>query len=84
MSKNSKIPSGSLAWLIVNVMVSRVGLTRYLREYQPLGTAGGLFHFRDVILSGSPELFIGLYIHLSRHINSLVLDFLDGLHRQYV
>ena len=33
---------------------------RYLREYQPLGTGGGLFHFRDVILSGGPEMFFGV------------------------
>lgn len=28
---------------------------KYLREYQALGTAGGLYHFRDVILKGRPE-----------------------------
>ncbi|CAG8517397.1 9498_t:CDS:2 [Acaulospora morrowiae] len=28
---------------------------RYLREYQSLGTAGGLYHFRDEILRGDPE-----------------------------
>ncbi|EFZ02321.1 nucleotidyl transferase [Metarhizium robertsii] len=28
---------------------------RYLREYQALGTAGGLYHFRDAILKGKPE-----------------------------
>ncbi|KAA8626135.1 GCD1 Nucleoside-diphosphate-sugar pyrophosphorylase [Pyrenophora tritici-repentis] len=32
---------------------------KYLREYQALGTAGGLYHFRDVILKGKPEkLFV--------------------------
>ncbi|TWU74945.1 Proteasome subunit alpha type-2 [Metarhizium rileyi] len=32
---------------------------RYLREYQALGTAGGLYHFRDAILKGRPErLFV--------------------------
>ena len=25
---------------------------QYLREYQALGTAGGLYHFRDAILKG--------------------------------
>ncbi|EPZ36100.1 Nucleotidyl transferase domain-containing protein [Rozella allomycis CSF55] len=30
---------------------------RYLREYQSLGTAGGLYHFRDQILRGSTERF---------------------------
>ena len=28
---------------------------KYLREYQALGTAGGLYHFRDAILKGNPE-----------------------------
>ncbi|KAK2745103.1 Proteasome subunit alpha type-2 [Myotisia sp. PD_48] len=32
----------------------------YLREYQALGTAGGLYHFRDVILKGRPERFFVL------------------------
>ncbi|ETR97449.1 nucleotide-diphospho-sugar transferase [Trichoderma reesei RUT C-30] len=32
---------------------------RYLREYEALGTAGGLYHFRDAILKGRPErLFV--------------------------
>lgn len=32
---------------------------KYLREYQALGTAGGLYHFRDVILKGKPDkLFV--------------------------
>ncbi|GAA98996.1 uncharacterized protein L969DRAFT_95671 [Mixia osmundae IAM 14324] len=28
---------------------------RYMREYQSLGTAGGLYHFRDLILKGNPQ-----------------------------
>ena len=32
----------------------------YLREYQALGTAGGLYHFRDAILKGGPERFFVL------------------------
>jgi mannose-1-phosphate guanylyltransferase len=32
---------------------------KYLREYEALGTAGGLYHFRDIILKGRPErLFV--------------------------
>lgn len=31
----------------------------YLREYQSLGTAGGLYHFRDEILRGNPgQVFV--------------------------
>ncbi|KAJ1567965.1 Proteasome subunit alpha type-2 [Cladochytrium tenue] len=33
---------------------------RYLREYQALGTGGGLYHFRNEILRGSPDLFFVL------------------------
>lgn len=30
---------------------------RYLQEYTALGTAGGLYHFRDQILAGKPDSF---------------------------
>ncbi|ANB11257.1 mannose-1-phosphate guanylyltransferase [Sugiyamaella lignohabitans] len=30
---------------------------KYLREYKAMGTAGGLYHFRDEILKGSPQHF---------------------------
>lgn len=30
---------------------------RYLQEYSALGTAGGMYHFRDQILTGNPNLF---------------------------
>ncbi|KAJ3346987.1 Proteasome subunit alpha type-2 [Entophlyctis luteolus] len=33
---------------------------RYLREYQSLGTGGGLFHFRDEIMRGNPDKFFVL------------------------
>lgn len=33
---------------------------RYLQEYTPLGTAGGIYHFRDQILIGQPESFFVL------------------------
>lgn len=40
----------------VRTMQSELSIkVRYLQEYTPLGTAGGLYHFRDQILSGSPE-----------------------------
>ncbi len=32
-------------------------VSRYLQEYTALGTAGGLHHFRDQILTGGPEMF---------------------------
>ncbi|OQO03911.1 hypothetical protein B0A48_10553 [Cryoendolithus antarcticus] len=33
---------------------------KYLREYQALGTAGGLYHFRDAILKNRPDRFFVL------------------------
>ncbi|XP_026476151.1 mannose-1-phosphate guanyltransferase alpha-like [Ctenocephalides felis] len=30
---------------------------RYLQEFTALGTAGGMYHFRDLIRGGSPEAF---------------------------
>lgn len=33
---------------------------QYLREYCALGTAGGLYHFRDAILKGKPQRFFVL------------------------
>lgn len=33
---------------------------RYLQEYQALGTAGGIYHFRDQISSGNPDAFFVL------------------------
>jgi mannose-1-phosphate guanylyltransferase len=35
-------------------------IVKYLREYEALGTAGGLYHFRDVILKGKPDRFFVL------------------------
>lgn len=32
-------------------------IVRYLQEFTPLGTAGGMYHFRDQIRSGSPMYF---------------------------
>jgi mannose-1-phosphate guanylyltransferase len=36
-------------------------LWRYLREYQALGTAGGLYLFRDAILKGDPKTIIVMH-----------------------
>uniref|UniRef100_A0A2D4G2M6 Nucleotidyl transferase domain-containing protein n=1 Tax=Micrurus corallinus TaxID=54390 RepID=A0A2D4G2M6_MICCO len=33
---------------------------RYLQEYAALGTGGGIYHFRDQILSGNPAAFFVL------------------------
>lgn len=36
-------------------------VVRYLREYQSLGTAGGIYHFRDEILRGNPQYIFILH-----------------------
>ena len=36
-------------------------LYRYLQEYCPLGTGGGIYHFRDQILRGNPRSFFVLH-----------------------
>ncbi|XP_028402885.1 mannose-1-phosphate guanyltransferase alpha-B-like [Dendronephthya gigantea] len=38
---------------------------RYLQEFQPLGTVGGLYHFRDQIMLGNPSALIVLYADIS-------------------
>ncbi|KAI8065658.1 nucleotide-diphospho-sugar transferase [Gongronella butleri] len=38
---------------------------QYLREYQSLGTAGGIYHFRDKILEGGPQQFFVLHVDLA-------------------
>ncbi|KAI7867793.1 nucleotide-diphospho-sugar transferase [Spinellus fusiger] len=38
---------------------------RYLREYQSLGTAGGLYHFRDEILRGHPQQFFVMHADIA-------------------
>ena len=31
---------------------------RYLQEYSALGTAGGIYHFRDQIMTGNPDMIV--------------------------
>ena len=31
---------------------------RYLQEYTELGTAGGLYHYRDLLLRGKPDVIL--------------------------
>ena len=43
----------------------RLHVSRYLQEFQPLGTVGGLYHFRDQIMLGDPSALIILYADIS-------------------
>jgi mannose-1-phosphate guanylyltransferase len=36
----------------------------YLQEYASLGTAGGIYHFRDVITLGQPDAVLVLHSNL--------------------
>lgn len=38
---------------------------KYLREYQALGTAGGIYHFRDEILRGNPQQFFVMHVDVA-------------------
>lgn len=38
----------------------RFETTRYLQEFTMLGTAGGMYHFRDQIRAGNPTAFFVL------------------------
>lgn len=43
--------------LEMNSLMSGELVVRYLQEFTPLGTAGGIYHFRDQIRSGGPKYF---------------------------
>ena len=49
-----------LPFLIFSHCIKLIFLYRYLQEFQPLGTAGGLYHFRDQISMGNPDAFVVL------------------------
>ncbi|CAH7687817.1 nucleotide-diphospho-sugar transferase [Phakopsora pachyrhizi] len=53
---------------------------RYLREYEALGTAGGLYHFRDAILKGFPEQ---IYVLHSDIASSFPLSELKSFHDRH-
>jgi len=50
-------PAGDMAQFVQD-MINRYSVNiRYLQEYTALGTAGGLYHFRDQIRAGNPDAF---------------------------
>ena len=53
--------------------------SRYLQEYAALGTGGGIYHFRDQILSGNPEAFFVLNADVC---SAFPLDEMLNFHRQ--
>jgi len=51
-------PAHEMSSFIQNMEQEHGVSIRYLQEYAPLGTAGGIYHFRDQIRAGNPEAFI--------------------------
>lgn len=54
-----------LLFLLLTYPSSLSLYVRYLREYQSLGTAGGLYHFRDEILRGNPDQFFVMHVDIA-------------------
>lgn len=54
---------------------------RYLREFQSLGTAGGLYHFRDAILKGNPTQIYVLHSDIACSFPLLELKKFHDRHR---
>jgi len=51
-------PSNEMSAFVTEMNRSYPSLKiRYLQEYAPLGTAGGIYHFRDQIKAGNPDAF---------------------------
>eukprot|EP01147_Barroeca_monosierra_P007016 gene7016-407_t len=63
--KISSYPSSRVLFLLsTNLAVLKYAYSRYLQEYADLGTAGGIYHFRDLIERGRPEMLIVLHGNL--------------------
>lgn len=53
-------PASELSQFLADMVQEYKVNIRYLQEFTALGTAGGLYHFRDQIRSGNPEAFFVL------------------------
>jgi len=53
-------PASELSQFVADMVQEYKVNIRYLQEFTALGTAGGLYHFRDQIRSGNPEAFFVL------------------------
>nr|CAD7603122.1 unnamed protein product [Timema genevievae] len=53
-------PSSELSQFVAEMMQEYKVNVRYLQEFTALGTAGGIYHFRDQIRSGNPKAFFVL------------------------
>ncbi|XP_067006099.2 mannose-1-phosphate guanyltransferase alpha-A [Anabrus simplex] len=50
-------PASELSQFVADMVQEYKVNIRYLQEFTPLGTAGGIYHFRDQIRCGNPEAF---------------------------
>ncbi|MCL4132913.1 UNVERIFIED_CONTAM: hypothetical protein GTU68_051316, partial [Idotea baltica] len=53
-------PANQLTSFVADMIATYNIRIRFLQEYVPLGTAGGIYHFRDQIKSGNPDAFFVL------------------------
>lgn len=53
-------PAQQLQQFVADMIAQYKIRIRYLQEYHALGTAGGIYHFRDQIKSGNPDAFFVL------------------------
>lgn len=59
-------PFGSfIPWQFSARGANTLSPSSYMREYQSLGTAGGLYHFRDTILKGNPDQIFVLHADIA-------------------
>lgn len=54
-------PTNDLAQFVSEMNQKYKILIRYLQEFTPLGTAGGMYHFRDQVRSGNPSGFFVIH-----------------------
>lgn len=67
------LPLNSLTWTFGKTKNDKTRLGKntnfrydsYLHEYQALGTAGGIYHFRDEILRGHTKHFFVMHIDIA-------------------
>ncbi|XP_073962919.1 GDP-mannose pyrophosphorylase A [Choristoneura fumiferana] len=50
-------PAANMAQFVGDMQKEYSVVIRYLQEFTPLGTGGGLYHFRDQIRAGNPAAF---------------------------
>nr|XP_020647757.1 mannose-1-phosphate guanyltransferase alpha isoform X1 [Pogona vitticeps] len=72
-------PNEALSHFLVSAQQEFKIPIRYLQEYAALGTGGGIYHFRDQILSGNPEAFFVLNADVC---SAFPLDEMLSFHRQ--